>query len=218
MALIKDNVQKILSELPEGVELVAATKSRSVEEILEAIDSGVKIIGENYVREAEKRFSVIGTKVRWHLIGHLQKNKVRRAVRMFDMIETVDSIEIAMAIDKACMEESKIMPVLVEINSAKEKDKSGVLPEEVEGIARYISGLKNVRLTGLMTMGPLLGNPEDYRPYFRDTRLLFDRIRAISLPNVDMRHLSMGMSDSYNIAIEQGANIVRIGTRIFEER
>jgi len=209
--MIRGSVQKILSELPGYVELVAAAKSRSVEEILEAIDSGVRIIGENYVQEAEEKFSVIGPKVRWHFIGHLQKNKVKKAVKIFDMIETVDSVEIAQEIDKACASINKTMPVLIEINSAKEKNKSGVLPLDAEAIINNISGLPNIKLAGLMTMGPVLENPEDHRSYFKETKALFDKIRI----KHDIKYLSMGMSDSYHIAIQEGANLVRIGTALF---
>ena len=211
MAEIKNNVQKIFNELPSGVELVAAAKSRNIEEILEAIDAGVKIVGENYTQEAEEKFSVIGAKVKWHFIGRLQKNKVKKAVRIFDTIETVDSVEIAAAIDKAAAEIEKVMPVLIEVNSGKEKNKSGILPEDAENLIKNISGFKNIKPSGLMTMGPLLKNPEDYRYYFRETKQLFDRIKI----NHDIRYLSMGMSDSYKVAIQEGANLVRIGTAIF---
>ncbi|MDP2981080.1 MAG: YggS family pyridoxal phosphate-dependent enzyme [Candidatus Omnitrophota bacterium] len=214
MAGVKNNVLKILNWLPGYVELVAATKGRSVEEILEAIDSGVRIIGENYVQEAEEKFSVIGPRARWHFIGHLQKNKVKKAVKIFDMIETVDSIEIANEINKACASINKTMPVLIEINSAKEKNKSGVLPLDAETIIKNILGLPNIKLAGLMTMGPLLENPEDYRAYFKETKTLFDKIRI----NHDIKYLSMGMSGSYHIAIQEGANLVRIGTALFGPR
>ena len=211
MAGVKDNVLKILSWLPGYVELVAAAKGRKVEEILEAIDSGVRIIGENYVREAEEKFIVIGPKVKWHFIGHLQKNKVKKAVKIFDMIETVDSVEIAEEIDKACASINKTMPVLIEVNSAKEQNKSGVLPEDAEAIIENISNLPSIKVSGIMTMGPVLENPEDYRPYFEQTKKLFDRIKI----NHDMKYLSMGMSGSYHIAIQEGANLVSIGTAIF---
>ena len=215
---IKQNVQKIFSELPDGVELVAATKTRQPEEILEAVEAGVKIIGENYVQEAEKAYQVVGNKAKWHFIGYLQKNKVKKAVRIFDKIETVDSIEIAKEIDKRCSQIGKVMPVLVEINSGREKQKSGVLPEDAEQLVREISGLQNIKVTGLMTMGPRFGNPEDSRPYFVETRKIYEKIKKLDLPNVEMRYLSMGMTNSYQIAIEEGANIVRIGTKIFGER
>jgi len=211
MAGIKDNVQKILNELPECVDLVAAAKSRSIEEILESIDGGIKIIGENYVQEAEEKFDVIRNRVKWHFIGNLQKNKVKKAVKIFDMIETVDSAELARAIDKACVEAGKIMPILIEVNSAREKNKSGVLPEDAEKFIGQITTLLNINILGLMTMGPVLDEPEAYRPYFRETKNLFDGIKT----KLDIKYLSMGMSDSYNIAIQEGANIIRIGAKIF---
>jgi len=215
---IKENVQKILSELPGGVELVAAAKMRSPEEILEAVEAGVRIVGENYVQEAEKACAVVGNKARWHFIGHLQKNKVKKAMSIFDMIETVDSVEIAREIDKRCRQIGKVMPVLVEINSGREKQKSGVLPENAEQLVREISVLQNIKVIGLMTMGPRFGNPEDSRPYFVETKKIYERIKELNLPNVEMKYLSMGMTNSYQVALEEGANIVRIGTKIFGER
>jgi len=215
---IKQNVTRILEELPDGVELVAAAKTRKPEEIVEAIEAGVKIIGENYVQEAERASEVVGNKVKWHFIGHLQKNKVKKAVRLFDMIETVDSVEIAREIDRRCAQIGKIMPVLVEINSGHEAQKSGVFPESAAQLVKEISVLPNIRVMGLMTMGPRFGNPEDSRPYFVETKKIFDRLKELNLPNVEMRYLSMGMTNSYKIAIEEGANMVRIGTRVFGER
>jgi len=216
--MIKQNVNRILSELPEGIELVAAAKTRGPEEVLETIESGVKIIGENYVQEAERAYELVGNRAKWHFIGHLQRNKVKKAVRIFDMIETVDSVEIAQEIDKRCAQIGKIMPVLIEINSGREKQKSGVFPENTEQLIKEISTLQNIRVTGLMTMGPRFGNPEDSRPYFVETKKLFEWIKKLNLPNIEMRYLSMGMTNSYKIALEEGANIVRIGSKIFGER
>lgn len=215
---IKQNVRQILDELPAGVQLVAAAKTREPREVLEAVEAGIKIVGENYVQEAEKAYQVVGDRVEWHFIGHLQKNKVKKAVEIFDMIETVDSIEIAGEIDKRCARFGKTMPVLIEINSGREEQKSGVYPEDAERLIREIATLKNIRVMGLMTMGPLVGQTEDSRPYFIETRKVFDRIKEINLPNVKMKYLSMGMTDSYRIALEEGANVVRIGGRIFGER
>ena len=129
--MIKQNVEQILSELPDGVELVAAAKARTPEEILQAVEAGIKIIGENYVQEAERAYTVAGKRAQWHLIGHLQRNKVKKAVNIFDMIETVDSVEIAREIDKRCAQIGKTMPVLIEINSGREKQKSGVFPKRL---------------------------------------------------------------------------------------
>ena len=216
--MIKQNVSQILSELPDGVHLVAAAKARQPEEVLEAVESGVEIVGENYVQEAERAYQVVGNRVKWHFIGHLQKNKVKKAVGIFDMIETVDSVEIAREIDKRCAQIGKVMPILIEVNSGREKQKSGALPENVEQLAREISAFQNIRLMGLMTMGPRFGNPEDSRPYFMETKKIFDKIKQLNLPNIEMRYLSMGMTNSYKVAIEEGANIVRIGSKIFGER
>lgn len=216
--MIKQNVGQILSELPAGVELVAAAKTRQPKEILEAAEAGVKIIGENYVQEAERAYEAAGNKVKWHFIGHLQKNKVKKAVKIFDMIETVDSSELAREIDKRCTQIGKVMPILIEINSGREEQKAGVLPEEAEQLIREISAYQNIKVMGLMTMGPRFGHPEDSRPYFVETRKIFERIEQLQLPDIDMRYLSMGMTNSYKIAIEEGANIVRIGSKIFGER
>ncbi|TRZ49379.1 MAG: YggS family pyridoxal phosphate-dependent enzyme [Dehalococcoidia bacterium] len=216
--MIKENVQGILQGLPGNVELVVAAKTRTAGEIQQAIEGGAKIIGENYLQEAEGVFEVIGKRVKWHFIGHLQKNKVKKAVRLFDMIETVDSKTLAEEIDKACAKENKIMPLLLEINSGREKQKFGVMPQDAEGLIKELSGLNNVKIMGLMTMGPRFGNPQQARPYFTETKKLFEEIGALELERVEMKYLSMGMTNSYRVAIEAGANLVRIGSKIFGER
>lgn len=218
MSHITETVKRILAELPEGVELVAAVKSRRPEEILEAIEAGVRILGENYLQEAETAFETIGTRAKWHFIGHLQKNKVKKAVQIFDMIETVDSAEIAALIDTRCRQAGKVMPVLIEVNSGRELQKSGVLPEDTEQLVRQIAEYENILVKGLMTMGPAAGDPEDSRPYFVETRKTFERIKSLDIPGTEMKYLSMGMTNSYRIAIEEGANIVRLGSIIFGER
>jgi hypothetical protein len=218
MAEIGTNLEKILAEIPEGVELVAAAKTRTPEEILEVVEAGVKLIGENYVQESLKAIEKVGQRAKWHFIGHLQTNKVKYVVPVYDMIETVDSFKIAKAIDKYAKKCGKIMPVLIEINSGKEPQKHGVLPEDVEGLVKEISTFSNIKVMGLMTMGPRFGDPEEARPYFKETKRVFDKIKSANAPNVEMRHLSMGMSNTYKIAIEEGANIVRIGTKIFGVR
>ncbi len=216
--MIKENLKKILEELPEGVDLVGAAKTRTPDEVLKAIDAGLRIIGENYVQEAEKAFEAIGARVRWHMIGHLQSNKAKKAVKIFDVIETVDSMKLARAIDKACQNMGKVIQILIEVNSGEEPQKAGVMPEGGVSLARDMSGLKNIKIMGLMTMGPFAGDPEDARPYFQKTRKLFEEIRALNLPGVEMKYLSMGMSNSYRVALEEGANMVRIGTKLFGER
>ncbi|MCK4257005.1 YggS family pyridoxal phosphate-dependent enzyme [candidate division WOR-3 bacterium] len=215
---MKENVEKILNELPKGIKLVAAAKTRTPEEILDAIDAGVEIVGENYIQEARRAFDVIGMKAKWHFIGHLQKNKVKKAVKIFDMIETVDSYALAKEIDKRCRQISRIMPVLIEINSGREKQKFGVFPEDAENLIKEISDLSNVKVMGLMTMGPRFGNPQESRPYFVETRRIFEKIKELDITNIEMRYLSMGMTNSYQVAIEEEANIVRIGTLIFGKR
>jgi len=209
----------LLSVLPEGVEVVAAAKTRTPEDVLEAVQAGIRIIGENYVKDAKEAYELVGRRAKWHFIGTLRKHNVRKvALEVFDMIESVDSLEIAQEIDKKCAQIGKIMPVLIEVNSGREPQKSGVLPEDVERLAGEISGLKSIKVMGLMTMGPRFGNPEDSRPYFAQTKRVFERIKGLRLPNVEMKYLSMGMTNSYQVALEEGANIIRIGTRIFGER
>lgn len=215
---ITDNIAAILKELPPGVELVAAAKTRTVEEIQQAVAAGIRIIGENYVQEAEAARAAVGGQVKWHFIGHLQRNKVRKAVPLFDMIETVDTLELAREIDKRSRNIGKIMPVLIEVNSGREPQKFGVPPEDCEALLREIAPLPHLRVRGLMTMGPLFGDPEDARPYFSETRKVFDDMKRLALPGVEMRFLSMGMTNSYRIALEEGANLIRIGTKIFGPR
>ncbi|MDD4877147.1 MAG: YggS family pyridoxal phosphate-dependent enzyme [Dehalococcoidales bacterium] len=218
LIMIIQNVNEIFNELPGGVQLVAAIKNRTPEEIMEAVRAGIKILGENYIQEAEKIYEIIGKKAEWHFIGHLQKNKVKKAVKLFDMIETVDSIELAEEIDKRCAQISKVMKVLIEINSGKEEQKTGIFPQKAENLIIEISKLNNIRIMGLMTMGPSIGNPEESRPYFTETKKVFERIKILDLPNVKMKYLSMGMTNSYKVAIDEGANIIRIGSKIFGER
>jgi len=218
MTDISQNVQKLLRELPPGVQLVAAVKTRTPAEITEAVQAGVTALGENYVQEGQTHINAVGRIAQWHCIGHLQQNKIKKAVEIFDMIQTVDSPDLAREIDKRCRAIGKIMPVLIEVNSGSEPQKSGVLPEDVITLAQTISTLPNVRLTGLMTMGPALGDPAAARPYFVTTRQVFEDLQAYSLPNIAMRHLSMGMTNSYRVALEEGANMVRLGTLIFGQR
>ena len=216
--MIQENVRKILEELPEGVSLEGAAKTRTPQEILEAIEAGLEIIGENYVQDAEKAHQVIGDRAKWHMIGHLQRNKAKKAVKIFDMIETVDSLKLAREIDKCSQKIGKIMPILIEVNSGEESQKTGVLPEDVLPLINDILVLQNIKIMGLMTMGPFAGDPEDSRPYFKRTREIFENLKDMDLPGVEMKVLSMGMSNSYRVALEEGANLVRIGTKLFGER
>jgi len=226
---ITENYTRLREEIPDDVTIVLSGKAKTVEQIEEAIDAGVADIGENYVQEAGIIYSSLrkkARKVRWHMIGHLQTNKINNALKIFDVIQTVDSLEKAVAIDKRVERATKkIVPVYIEINIGNEDSKAGIKPEEhepfedyIEKLVRDISALNHLRLEGLMTMGPRFGDPEDVRPYFRRTRRIFERIKAIDLPNVNMKYLSMGMTNSYRIAIEEGSNMVRIGTAIFGKR
>jgi pyridoxal phosphate enzyme (YggS family) len=215
---IAQNITRLIQELPPGVRLLAAAKTRTPAEVREAVAAGIGIIGENYVQETEPARHAVETAIEWHFIGHLQKNKVKKAVELFDMIETVDSMTLAREIDKRCSQIGKIMPVLIEVNSGREPQKSGVFPEDAEALIREMASLTNIRVMGLMTMGPLTESPEDLRHCFADTRRLFEGLKALEIPGVTMEYLSMGMTDSYQVAVEEGANLVRIGSKIFGER
>lgn len=216
--MIREQVTEFLQNLPEGVQLVGAAKTRTPQEILEAIDGGLQIIGENYVQEAEQAFQVIGRKVQWHMIGHLQTNKVKKAVRVFDMIQTLGSLKLAEELQRCCERLGTGMPVLVEINSGEESQKSGVLPVDAIPLIKQVSELERVKIKGLMTMGPFSPDPEDSRLPFRRTKEMFDTLREMNIDRVEMKCLSMGMSSSFRVAIEEGANMVRIGTKLFGER
>ena len=207
---LEQNIQQIKEQLG-SVTLVAATKGKTVEEINKAIYAGITIIGENYVREAVDKHRQLAGKVAFHLIGHLQRNKVPKAVEIFDMIQTVDSLPLAKKINEECAKINKNMPVLIEVNIAKEKNKSGCAPEEVEPLAAVISKLPNLQLKGLMAMGPTLAVPEELRSYFKLMKIIFDKLQK----EYNVSILSTGMSDSYKIAIEEGATMVRIGKKIF---
>lgn len=215
---IAENVKAILTELPPGVELVAAAKTRTAAEVLEAVEAGIRTIGENYVQEAAAIFPAIGRRARWHLIGHLQTNKAKKAVEIFDLVETVDSLDLGREIDKRAAAADRAMDVLVEINSGREPQKTGVMPDQAEALVRELAALPRLRVLGLMTMGPFEGDPEDSRPYFVETRRVFEALRSAAIPNVEMRLLSMGMSHSWRVAVAEGATMVRIGTAIFGPR
>ena len=216
--VILENVRTILQGLPPHVQLVAAAKSRTPEEVRDAVEAGVQVIGENYVQEAAAAQAVVGREVKWHFIGHLQTNKVKRAVEIFDLIETVDSLKLGLEIDRRSREQGKVMPVLIEINSGRELQKFGVMPEDAEKLIRGLARLPGLKVEGLMTMGPETGNPEDSRAYFRLTKDVFDRLQSLSIPGAALTSLSMGMSHSYRVAVEEGANMVRLGTIIFGPR
>jgi len=214
-SLIYSRARGIIESVPKGISVLAATKKRSAGEILEAVSAGIKIIGENYVQEAQYKKRFISAGVSWHMIGTLQKNKVKKAIQIFDVIETIDSIDLADCVEKECAKVNKIICVMVEVNIAREPQKSGVLPEELENIIEFILGCSHMQLVGLMTMGPLTDNEKVLVQSFRAVRNLFGNIKdKFSLGN-SFKYLSMGMSSSYSIAIQEGANLIRIGTSIF---
>ena len=216
---ITENAQQLLRRVPAGVRIVAAAKTRTAAEIREALEAGIGIIGENYLQEAESARAAVTRPAEWHLIGHLQTNKVKKAVSLFDVIETVDSLHLAAELEKRCEQAGKAMPVLIEVNSGREPNKSGVLPEETEPLVREIATrFARVQVTGLMTMGPLTGDPADLRGCFRETRRLFEALGRAGIPGVAMWELSMGMSDSWEAGIEEGATLVRIGSLLFGPR
>ena len=215
---ISESVKSILETIPSGVTLVAAAKTRTLGEVEAAIQAGVTHIGYNYIQEALPIIQTIGSRITWHMIGHLQRNKAKAAVQHFDMIETVDSWRLAETLERHCANIDKTISVLIEINSGRESNKTGLMPDDVDELIRKVSALEHLRVEGLMTMGPRFGDPEDSRPYFKATRGVFERLGGLNLPNVTMQYLSMGMSNSYRIAIEEGANIVRIGAKLFGER
>ena len=226
---ITENYARLRQEIPEDVTIVLSCKTKTAEQIEEALDAGATDIGENYVQEAGGLYSSLRKKakeVRWHMIGHLQTNKINKALRIFDVIQTVDSLQKATAIDKRVEKATKkIVPVCIEINIGNEDSKTGIRPQEhepfeeyIEKLVRDMSALSYLRVEGLMTMGPRFGNLEGVRPYFRRARKVFERIRSLNLPNVDMKYLSMGMTNSYRVAIEEGSNMVRIGTAVFGKR
>lgn len=215
---IDQNYQLIKSSLPGSVVLVLAAKTRTKQEIEEAIATGATDIGYNYVQEAEDMYRQLGEKSKkltWHLIGHLQTNKVKKALEIFDVIQTVDSYKLAREIDKRT---DKIIPVYIEVRISEEETKYGVEPDNLKQLIQQLSTLHNIKIQGLMGMEPYFENPEHARPYFRKMKSLFDEIKQLHQPNLDLKVLSMGMSTAYKIAVEEGSNMVRIGTAVFGER
>lgn len=216
--LIKKNADRLLKEIPPNVTLLAAAKTRSLEEVRAACDAGIYAFGHNYVQEAHPMIVSADFKADWHMIGHLQRNKAGMAVEIFDVVESLDSMRLANELEKRCGDIGKVMDVLIEVNSGAEDNKTGILPQEVLPLAQLVDTLPYLRLTGLMTMGPLSGDAELSRPYFKNTCALFDQLKGMHLSNSAISVLSMGMSGSYKVAIEEGATMVRIGTLLFGPR
>jgi len=222
---IKENLERtrekirVKSELvgrdPQEITLVAVTKTVQADRIEEAIAAGVNIIGESRIQEAKEKYEKVEKRVIWHLVGHLQRNKAKDAVKIFDLIHSVDSAKLAKEIDKQARKVGKIQKILVEVNVSGEESKYGLSSEEVITFLKEVSGLPNIKVKGLMTMAPLYENPEDCRPYFRKLKELVEEVKAENIKDAEMVYLSMGMSNDFEVAIEEGSNMVRIGRAIF---
>lgn len=231
--MIEDNISKIRERISlnclkinrpvDSIRLVAVSKNRTPEQVKQAVAAGISDIGENKVQEALAKVNKIrsqpdnGQRIKWHLVGHLQTNKVKQAVRIFDLIQSVDSIKLAEEIDKQSKKINKIQDVLIEVNTSGESSKYGFSPDETIEVIRKISNLSNINIKGLMTIAPIVDAPEKTRPYFKMLRELRDKINEYRVSSIEYQVLSMGMTDDFEIAIEEGANMVRIGRAIFEK-
>jgi hypothetical protein len=226
---LKNQLERVLERIKETAEackrpvasirLVAVSKTVSAEVVKKAIEAGVTDLGENYIQEAREKVNALATyPVTWHFIGHLQSNKAKYAVRLFDLIHSVDSLRLAKELDKYAKKNDKIQPILIQVNVAKEDSKSGVFLEGTVPLLREASRLENISVKGLMTMPPYFNAPEKVRPFFAALRELRDQIKKEAIPNISMDELSMGMTGDFEAAIEEGATMVRIGTAIFGDR
>ena len=228
MSKIEKNIERIREIIADSaakagrntgdVKIMGVTKTVDDERIREAIACGITIIGENYVQEAKRKIETMGRDLEWHMIGRLQSNKAKYAVRLFDMIHSVDRLGLAEELDKRAKGSGTIMKVLIEVNTGGEETKSGVPQDEAIDLVREVSRFDNLSVQGLMTMPPWFDSPEDARPYFVKLRDLKNRIVDESIEGIEMGVLSMGMTDDYGVAVEEGATIVRIGRAIFGER
>ena len=228
MSTIRENIEKVRGTIaeaalrsgrnPSDIRLMAVTKTVDDDRIMEAIDCGVDIVGENYVQEGKRKIEKMGKTVEWHMIGHLQSNKAKYAVRLFDMIHSVDRMGLAQELDKRSRNAGMKSKILIEVNVSGEETKSGVPKEQAISLVKDIATLENLSIRGVMTMPPWFDDPEDARPYFVALRELRDRIVEEKIEGVEMAELSMGMSGDYPVAVEEGATIVRIGRTIFGER
>jgi len=226
LSAIKDNLLKVRERIaqaakrcgraPESIQIVAVSKMIPPEKIVEAIDAGITDIGENRVQEAAKKFPIIHRDVKWHLVGHLQTNKVKNALEIFDLIHSVDSVRLMDAIEKRAS--GQVVDILVQVNTSDEETKYGIKPNEIIGFMKLANQYEHIRVRGLMTIGLFTEDSELVRPCFRLLRELRDEVAKENLPRIEMKYLSMGMTNDFEVAIEEGANIVRIGTAIFGPR
>jgi PLP dependent protein len=225
MPTVKENLLRVMEKIeeaarkigrnPNEIKLVAVSKTVEVARIMEAIEAGVSILGENYVQEAQKKIEEIGRPVSWHFIGHLQTNKAKYAIRLFDMIHSLDSVPLAEELNRRAEQADRVMEVMIEVNLSKEATKFGTDEEVVVNLAKRIQNLNHLSLEGLMTMPPYFDSPELSRPYYIALRELKEKMVKEGVP---MKDLSMGMSNDFEIAIEEGATYVRVGTAIFGPR
>ena len=218
LEIINEKIKKAVLKVnrnPQEIKLVAVTKTTTIEQIKEAISAGVKIIGENKVQEAKEKYQILTADIEWHLVGHLQTNKVKYAIEIFDLIHSVDSIKLAKEIDRRSLQFGMMTNVLIEVNVSGEETKYGIKPEEVEPFLKEISEFSRIKIRGLMTIAPIVEDKEEVRPYFRKLRELFEKIKIKNIKNIRMNYLSMGMTEDFEVAIEEGTNMVRIGRGIF---
>jgi PLP dependent protein len=221
LSAVKERIAKAAGRVgrdPEGVTLVAVTKTMPVERIREAIDAGQRVFGENRVQEAQAKIKALGREVQWHLIGHLQRNKVKVVCDLFDLIESVDSLPLAQDLNARATRHGLVMPILIQVNIGDETTKSGVPVSEASALVQQIAALSHVRIRGLMCVPPAVEIAEHARPYFVELRTLAEQIGRECIPTVSMSELSMGMSHDFDIAIEEGATMVRVGSAIFGAR
>ncbi|MEX0804080.1 MAG: YggS family pyridoxal phosphate-dependent enzyme [Candidatus Binatia bacterium] len=228
MTDVAANYRKIIDRISEAaakcgrnareIRLLAAAKTQTVEAIGAAVDAGVRLIGENYVQEAKSKREEVSRQVEWHMVGHLQRNKAKTSVGLFDVIETLDNTTLARELDKEGRKQNIRVRALIEVNLGGEASKSGTTKNKVSELLKAVGELSYVSIEGLMTIPPASEDCEEARPYFRELRELRDELQGLRLPNVDLKELSMGMTHDYPIAIEEGATIVRIGTALFGPR
>ena len=219
---VKENIEgakaKRSPDKQHEVRLIAVTKNHDVQAMREAIDAGVTDIGENRIQEAKEKFATLDRDVTWHLIGHLQTNKAKQAVKIFDLIHSVDTLHLAEAINNAAAGINKVQKVLVQVNLAKEDSKSGVYVEELADLLHNVDELPNLQLMGLMCIAPNYDDVEECRPLFAKMYEIFQKVKEITFSTANILYLSMGMTHDYEIAVEEGANMVRVGTGIFGPR
>ncbi len=219
---IKNRIKKaacVCGRDPETIRLVAVSKTMPADRVREAIEAGAAILGENYIQEArEKINTLLSYPVSWHFIGRLQTNKAKYAVKLFDLIHTVGTLKLAHELNKQAKKINKVQNILIQVNVGMEISKSGVYAKDAQSLIKDISCFENLSVKGLMTMPPFFNNPEKVRPYFSALCNLRDQIKKESMPNVSMNELSMGMTGDFEVAIEEGATLVRIGTAIFGKR